>query len=215
MDVLLNSLIKKTNNCTKIISNNNFIINYSKKLGRPLFSSYDIYPNQIVQLKFGRKSFQRDGRLDYDRIYQLDPMSTIFNGDMSRGHLCPSFIMSHDKSQNGSWASSYLMSNIVPQNRDFNCGPWKELEIQTYKFIKKANRHVRVIVGAANLEPEGKLINKNLIWFDTNTNFEYVIPNVFYQIIITDYETKCFIGFNKERQKVYPINFDILYNLVY
>lgn len=228
MDNILNMLIKKSNTTTKIISNNNFIINYSRTLGRPLFASYDVFPDQISRLQFGRKNFSRDVRLDYDKIYQLDPSSTIFSGEMSRGHLCPSFIMSHDKSKSGSWSSTYLMSNIIPQNREFNCGSWKRLEINTFKFIKKVNNHVRVIVGASCLDYGNKVeytfknkkfktqnTNTNIIWIDEKKGFEYNIPNIMYKIVITNYEVKCYIGFNNSNQQIYSIDLDNLIKLVY
>lgn len=227
MDLILNKLIKKSNTCTKIISNNNFIINYSRSLGRPLFVSYDVFPEQLDNLKFGRKNFSRDFRLDCDNTYQLDPSSHIFLGQMSRGHLCPSFIMSHDKSRFGSWASTYLMSNIIPQNREFNCGSWRRLEVNTFKFIKKVDAHVRVIVGASNVEYGSKVeyifknskfemndTKKTIIWLDPYTGFEYKIPNIFYKIVITNYETKCYIGFNNSNQQIYSIDLDNLIKII-
>ncbi len=220
MDSILNILINRSGICTKIISNNNFIINYSSILGRPLFASYDIFPNQISKFKYGRKYFKRDYRLDCDNIYQLDPMSKIFGGTMSRGHLCPSFMMSHDKSKYGSWESTYLMSNVIPQNREFNCGAWRDLEIDTFRFIKKVSKHVKVIVGASDLDYGDiigftpKKLNKN-IWIDEKNEFIYRIPNMMYKIIITDYEVKCYIGFNNSNQQVYEIDLDNLLNLIY
>lgn len=208
---ILKILLKKSCKNTIIINNNNFIINYSRNLGRPMFSAYDIFPEQLTHLKFGRKKFIRDKRLDLDGIYQLDSSSSIFNGCMSRGHLCPSFLMSHDKTKNGSWASSYLMSNIIPQNKDFNCGSWQKLEIDTFKLIKKISQPVKVIVGALNLDYTN---NKNLIWFDEKKQFNYVIPNIMYQIIITKYEIMCYIGFNDSRQKIQSIKLDELLNLI-
>lgn len=227
MDTILNILIKNKGNTSKIITNNNFIINYSINFGRANFASYDIYPNQLANLKFGRKNFQRDIRLDSNNIYQLDPSANIFGGKMSRGHLCPSFIMSFDKSKKGSWASTYLMSNIIPQNRNFNCGSWQKLEMNTFQFIKKTNSQVKVIVGAEtiNYSNQNKFNSKNykiqtnnpntnLIWVDETKKFEYQIPNLLYQIIITNHEAKCYIGFNDETNKVFNIPYLTLINLL-
>ena len=221
MDLILKQLINKTGICTKIINNNNFIINYSRTLGRPLFAAYDIFPNQISELKYGRRKFIRDYRLDVDRVYQLDPMSKIFAGTMSRGHLCPSFMMSHDKLKLGSWSSTYMMTNINPQNREFNCGAWRDLEIDTFQFIKKVDKHVKVIVGAANLDCctnvgfTSKNLNKPITWVDEKNEFMYKIPNIMYNVVITDYEVKCHIGFNNSNQKVYAIDLDNLLSLIY
>ncbi len=210
MEHILNKLIKNTCTSSKIISNNNFIINYSIKLGRPLFASYDVYQNQVSNLKFGRKRFVRDYRLDTENIYQLDPSASVFTGSMSRGHLCPSFIMSFDKSKQGPWASTYLMSNIVPQNKQFNCGKWMDLEVETFHFIKKVNTHVKVIVGAANIDH----VNQKIIWIDKFNGFKYQIPNMMYQIVITNYETRCSMGFNNQLTQVYSIKYDDLINLI-
>jgi DNA/RNA endonuclease G (NUC1) len=219
MDSILNMLINKSKSCTKIINNNNFTINYSRNLGRPLFAAYDIFPNQISKFKYGRKNFKRDYRLDCDQIYQLDPTSKIFADTMSRGHLCPSFMMSHDKSHNGSWASTYLMSNIIPQNREFNCGAWHNLEMETFNFIKKVSKHVKVVVGAADLDHgssgfSSTKLTKPIIWFDEKNEFKYKVPNAMYYIVITDYEVKCHIGFNNSNQQVYSIDLDNLLSLI-
>ena len=152
--------------------------------------------------------------------YQLDPMSKIFAGSMSRGHMCPSFMMSHDKTRNGSWASSYLMSNIIPQNREFNCGAWRDLEINTFHFIKKTAQHTKVIVGASNLDYGSKTgfnflrLNKPIIWVDEKNEFIYKIPNIMYMIIINNYEIKCHIGLNNSSQKIYSIDLNNLLELV-
>lgn len=220
MDTILNMLINKSKLCTKIINNNNFIINYSRTLGRPLFAAYDIFPNQISQFKYGRKKFIKDYRLECNQIYQLDPMSNIFAGTMSRGHLCPSFMMSYDKTKYGAWSSTYLMSNIIPQNREFNCGAWQDLEIDTFKFIKKVSKHVKVVVGATDLDCgrnfgfSPKNLNKPIIWVDEKNEFTYKIPNMMYMIIITDCEVKCHIGFNNSNQRVYAIDLDNLLSLI-
>jgi len=135
--------------------------------------------------------------------------------------------MSHDKSRFGSWASTYLMSNIIPQNREFNCGSWRRLEVNTFKFIKKVDAHVRVIVGASNVEYGSKVeyifknskfemndTKKTIIWLDPYTGFEYKIPNIFYKIVITNYETKCYIGFNNSNQQIYSIDLDNLIKII-
>lgn len=215
-------LINKSivNTTTKIINNKNFIINYSKTLGRPLFASYDILPNQISQFKYGRKKCKRDLRLDDKQIYQLDPKSNIFTNSISRGHLCPSFMMSYDKTINGLWSSTYLMTNIIPQNIEFNCGTWRELEINTLSFIKKVAKNVKIIVGATELDYKSNTgfnfinFNKPIIWFDKKKNFIYKIPNIMYMIVITEYEVKCYIGLNNSSQQIYSIDLENLLCLI-
>ena len=228
METIITRLIKNTGINTKIISNNNFIINYSIELGRPLFACYDVLPSLVDKLKYGRKEFKMDNRLLHNNIYQLEPGAPIFSNEWSRGHLCPSFIMSYDKSKSGPWASTYLMSNIIPQNRAFNSGAWNNLEIDTFKFIKKISCPVKVIVGAFStdytqniefntrekLQKLSTHTNANIVWVDENKEFKYIIPNMMYQILLTDYKVICHIGSNNSKQQIYSINIDTLLSLL-
>lgn len=230
MESIVNQLIKNTGMGTKIISNNNFIINYSIELGRPLFACYDVIPNLSYKLKFGRKDFKVDQRLIFDNIYQLQPNAPIFSHEWSRGHLCPSFIMSYDKSKSGPWESTYLMSNIIPQNRVFNSGSWNKLEIKTFNIIKSYLQPVKVIVGAFSMDYTYNIEFKtqiqlqklsidskdkyNLVWVDENKQFKYIIPNIMYQILLTDYEAICHIGINNSLQQIYSIKIDTLLSLL-
>jgi DNA/RNA endonuclease G (NUC1) len=197
-----------------ILVNNNFFIHYSKKLGRQLFICYDISFNQIKSAQHYRKNYKRDIRLDNNNIYQLDPQSKIFTNNWTRGHLCPSFLMSHDK-------STYLMSNIIPQHVQFNTNIWKKLELDTYNIIKEYNKPTRIIVGAFNYN-YNKLFTQydtndnstDNIWIDKDKNFKYIIPNIIYQIVIIDTKKICHIGLNSNIPKVYPIPYGILVNLL-
>ena len=208
MTNIMNFLSKNMN--TKIITNNYFNINYSIDLGRPLFASYNISPDQINKLKYGRKRYKKDHRLYNENIYQLSPKSNIFSNNWSRGHLCPSFLMSFDKSITGAWASTYLMSNIVPQHAAFNSGSWNKLEIETYNIINKCKKPVNIIVGTSSSD----IYKSNYHWYDRLNNFNYIIPNIFYQILIIDNNPICHIGINNASQKIYKVDFDILKNIL-
>jgi len=122
-------------------------------------------------------NFILDNTLKDISIYQLKPNSTIFNNYWSRGHLCPSFVMSFDKSANGSWESTYKMSNIVPQNINFNIKNWKYLEYNTIKFASQNIFDTCIVTGCANF-------NQN-VFSKYQNNFCYLPPSQnLYQVII-------------------------------
>lgn len=194
--------------CEYLIQNNHFIINYSKIHGRPLWSAYSVNRAMLNNLKGGRRKFILDVTLSNNNIYQLHPKSNIFN-NWTRGHLCPSLIMSHDKTLGGSWHSTYKMSNIVPQDKNFNTQAWNNLEINTLKLIKSNDFITTIITGASDLSDA----RQKYVWIDKKNNFKYIVPNAIYQIIITPYEIKCYLGFNNN-DKIIPIKFNLLKLLV-
>lgn len=218
-----------TRSTNYLINNKDFIINYSKKLGRPEWTVYSLNKFDIVKCRGGRKSFVYDKELITNDIYQLSPNSNIFKNQWSRGHLIPSFIMSGNKGKNKSWEKTYCMSNIIPQHQTFNSINWQKLEMQTAKIIRQNTQNVHVITGCANLELSNKIyfnnkicalpypyLNQNytLVWFDAKSNFEYQIPNLMYQIVITPYEIVSWIGFNNCNQKIYLVSLDYIEQIV-
>lgn len=219
-------------NVKLLIDQKHFIINYSTTLGRPLWASYIINQQQIKKIKGGRRNFILDSTLQDQSIYQLSPRSKIFNNYWSRGHLCPSFVMSFDKSNEGPWMSTYKMSNIIPQNINFNIKNWKYLEYNIIKFASKNKFDTCVITGCTNYnlyqttfsKYKNKLTSviypfaeslshnnhklkqiKDTSWIDPTNNWIYTIPNIMYQIIITPYDVFCFIGINDIVQTIYNI----------
>jgi DNA/RNA endonuclease G (NUC1) len=196
-----------------LIENKNFIINYSKTLGRPNWTAYELNNQILNSIKGGRREFVLDSNLISNQIYQLKPNSQIFSKQWSRGHLVPSFLMSWDKSRNGSWYSTYKMSNIIPQNPKFNMGNWNKIERETYQIVKQNSSPTSIITGCSNFWSDKKTRVKkissemsNFIWIDDTIEFEYHIPSIMYQLVITPWEIFCWVGFNNQNQKIYKIN---------
>ncbi len=199
--------------CDFVINNKSFIINYSKKLGQPLWASYILNKKHLDKLNGGRKNFTLDKQLEKNNIYQLNPHSDIFRNNWTRGHLIPSYLMSWDKTKNGDWSRTYNMSNIIPQNQQFNMENWNWIERKTIDIIYKTDFDTIIITGAhTDISNE----SNNILWFDKYNNFVYYIPNFMYQIIFTHYdlEPKCFIGFNNSEQKIYNIKFKSLESII-
>lgn len=230
MDTIVNKLILSKSKNTLLLENSDFIINYSTQLGRPLFVCYDLFTNDKNnnKLKYGRKKFERDARLDQKNIYQLDPKSLIFSQTWSRGHLCPSFPMSYDKSKNSSWSATYLMSNIFPQFHTLNSFVWSKNEISIYQKAKQIHQPIKVIVGGLSwnyvktiefvsrtqLEKINPYENNNLVWVDKYNDFKYSIPNMIYQIAISEFNTQCVIALNNANSKIISIELEKLIKII-
>lgn len=72
----------------------------------------------------------------------------------TRGHLCPSADRDKDP---GSMAATFLMTNMVPQTRDLNTGPWAELESDLRSRARRGND---VYVFAGVYGEKGKIKRK-------------------------------------------------------
>ena len=222
---VLNNFLKiiNFNKCEYLIENKNFLINYSTTLGRPIWTAYSLDKQKLKQTNGGRTRFRLDQELLSENIYQLDPNSPIFSKKWSRGHLIPSFLMSWDKTKNGSWSSTYKMSNIIPQNPTFNMNNWNKLEIDTFKFIRNNNFTTNIITGCANHCIDKKCYlsddfnfypNTNFIWVDKNCEFEYLIPSIMYQLVITPYEVFCWVGTNNQSQQIERVKLSVLEQII-
>jgi DNA/RNA endonuclease G (NUC1) len=220
----LHSIINFSN--TRLLLNNGgFFVNYSPELGRPIWSAYSLNNDDIKRQTGGRKHFISDRRLNNKNIYQLEPDASLFNYHITRGHLVPAFMMSHLKSTPKSWQKTFLMSNVVPQHINLNVGSWHRLEINTKKLISSINSPVHILVGCDTIETSTKYYfssckninieeSKTLVWVDIIKQREYTIPNIFYQVVITDYDIKCWIGFNNHNQLVEQVSLNFLENLI-
>ena len=128
-----------------------FVISFNRMKGFPDWVAYELNP-QIVW-----------GELKAERVLKSDPLlkkalrsfpskvkesltSKDYKGASSfgydRGHLAPK----------GSFKGSLFafeaqyMTNIVPQRRDLNQGPWRVLEERIREFVLRGNR-VKVLTG--------------------------------------------------------------------
>lgn len=220
----LSYLINFTNSKC-LLDNGGFIVNYSPELGRPLWAVYSVNKFNILKQTGGRTSFKSDSRLHSKKIYQLEPNSKIFqNNNYTRGHLVPAFMMSHLKSPVNSWNKTFLMSNIVPQNRNLNISIWHKLEKETKELVLKNDSNIHVIIGCETLDFSQKYFfenqnmefqkNKTIIWFDQKNNLEYKVPNIFYQMIITNYEIFCYFAFNDSKQIITKVSYEYLEKII-
>lgn len=84
---------------------------------------------------------------------------------IDRGHLARSFDRTSGSLDN---ATTFYLSNIVPQAADQNQGPWAQLENYLGDFARSQDREVYVIAGVAGnkgtLKNEGKIVIPTHTW---------------------------------------------------
>ncbi len=84
---------------------------------------------------------------------------------IDRGHLARSFDRTSGSLDN---ATTFLLSNIIPQAADQNQGPWAQLENDLGDFARTQNREVYVITGVygnkGTLKGEGKVTIPTHTW---------------------------------------------------
>jgi DNA/RNA endonuclease G (NUC1)/PKD repeat protein len=98
-------------------------IDYSDNLGEPNWASWDLSSGDYVVGGPRSSSFFTDTSLPAG-FYQVHP-SDYTNSGYDRGHMCPSADRSDNTTDND---LVFLMSNIIPQNPNFNQGVWGNFE---------------------------------------------------------------------------------------
>lgn len=87
-----------------------------------------------------------------------------------RGHLVPAADMAFSEE---AMASTFLMSNISPQSRNFNKGIWRELEELTRDWAKK-NDALYVVTGPVLTEEPKAYIGEN----------EVAVPTAYFKVLL-------------------------------
>ncbi len=125
-----------------------FVISFDVKKKIPLWIAYQLSPAVVWgDLKAERK-YVLDPFLSPDQSLSSKDYKGASNCDgkqagYDRGHLAP---LGSFKASSHAYQAQYL-SNIVPQKRNLNQGPWRVLEEQVRKFVKKGNE-VRILTGS-------------------------------------------------------------------
>lgn len=158
----------------KILINHGYVVGYSEERRNPVWAVYKASGLSGTPLGIERDPFfSRDLRTDAKVHGQT------FGGGMDRGHMVPNAAI---VGQYGALAQmeTFLMSNMCPQSKNLNQGPWMRLE----KFIThlaEGRKHLYVFCGP--IFGSSPAIIKN------GAERKIQIPDKFYMILIdTDKE---------------------------
>jgi endonuclease G len=168
-----------------LIQHDFYAISYVSKQKNPEWVAYEVQSELLEGA-----DVERSGSFKADPKNPAAPKSSDYtNSGYDRGHMASAEDMSFDEK---AMEQSFFMSNISPQEPNFNRGIWKSLESRVRKWAKKDKR-LYVVTGP---------ILPKRITTTTKKIGEVVIPTYYYKVIL-DYDLPerkgiAFIFENKE-----------------
>jgi len=106
----------------EIVCHAGFTLSYNRRHRLPNWVAWKLVPQRFKGKEQRAENFQPDftiqkGPIAYDSDYR--------QSGYSRGHMCPAADCKHSRA---AMNECFLLSNICPQNREFNANDWGDLE---------------------------------------------------------------------------------------
>ncbi len=150
----------------QLVEHTGFSLGYNERYEQASWVAYPLVREQVL------------GQGSRDRFFNPDPKvktgSALFSdytrSGYDRGHLAPAADFKHSE---GQMRETFYMSNISPQDREFNAGIWNDLE----KLVRAwANKYEKIyVVTGPVLKPGLKTIGKiNKV----------AVPEQFYKVVL-------------------------------
>ncbi len=162
----LNYLPSSTTN--QIIKHTYYTLSYSEDHEQAEWVAYELTKNRVSGHIERTNNFRKDQMV----LTGSSALNDYYGSGYDRGHLAPAADMKFSKT---AMSESFFMSNISPQNPEFNRGVWRKLEEQVRKWAVE-NEHLYIITGGV-LSSCSSHIGENKIG----------IPEYYYKIIL-DYK---------------------------
>lgn len=161
-----------------------YTLGYSEQDEQALWVMYDLTSNQLCSASVRRfDCFRTDTNIT---TLSASP-SDYKNSGYDKGHLCPAGDRSFDKY---AMNETFLMSNMSPQEQQFNRGIWKTLEEFTRDYAIFSGE-ITVITGPV-------IFNKH---FSLTNNVS--VPQMYYKVLVNTnkQECLCYLIPNQESKK--------------
>jgi endonuclease G len=153
-----------TSTTGQIVKHTYYTLSYSEKDEQPEWVYYEL-TSEMVR---GRQSRSDDYREDF-QISTISAQLEDYRGSgYDRGHLCPAGDM---KLNLTSMSESFYLSNMSPQEKDFNAGIWNTLEDRVRKWALTCGR-IYIVTGGVLTSNKGKIGSNGVS-----------IPKYFYKVI--------------------------------
>ena len=138
-----------------LIKRPQYTLSYNESRGTPNWVAYELDARQIVPGQDRCNCFTADPTLPTDKqIFTSD----YTNGGFDRGHMARSFDRTTANADN---ASTFYLTNIVPQQADLNQGVWAQLENALGDSATKGGRAVYIVTGPLYSRSHGLTFLKN------------------------------------------------------
>ncbi len=161
----------------QVVQHLSYTVSYNDKYEQPDWVFY-LLTQEMVNGKVTRgEKFLPDPDVKLATAVTTDYTKSGYD----RGHLCPSADVRHDAAAQ---SETFYMSNISPQEPNFNRGVWKKLEELVRQFVS-VHDSLYVVTGPV-LQDKLKQIGKRN---------KVAVPELFYKIIYTPKNGGHMIGF--------------------
>lgn len=159
-----------TSTTGQIIQHTYYTLSYSAEKQQPEWVAYELTRDRVLKSTAHRDNlrFKVDPNLDEDEaVKNSDYTRTGYD----RGHLVPAQDMAFSED---AMAETFYMTNVSPQDKDFNRGVWKSLELLVRDWAANFD-HIYVITGPV-------LTSRAKARFKNKSNIP--VPASFYKIIL-------------------------------
>lgn len=160
---------------------NDFILSYDRRLRSPIWVLEHLTPAKLelknnVTRKYSK--FKEDTSLhEYFRASLKD-----FKGvDFDRGHMAAA---ANHKVTQDAMDQTFILSNVSPQEREFNQGGWERLESYV-RWLAKKSRNLYVVTGPLYLPHKARDGNTYVTYRVIGDNLVSV-PTHYFKVILTE-----------------------------
>ncbi|MGZ9674857.1 DNA/RNA non-specific endonuclease [Flavobacterium sp. GNP001] len=147
-----------------VIEHQYYILSYLEEFEQAEWVAYELKKENVVNRNYKRPFFIEDDKVETNSADWRNYKNTNYD----KGHLCPAADMEFDYD---AYTSTFLTSNISPQEKDFNAGIWNSLE-QNVRLWAKEYDNVMVVTAG--------VLNSNL---KTIGREKVAVPDYFYKIV--------------------------------
>lgn len=142
-----------------------YTLSYNEKYEQAEWVAYTLTANQVSNSTYKRPYFKKDKQVKTKSAYYKNYSKSGYD----KGHLCPAGDRKFSKE---AYDGTFLMSNVSPQEHEFNAGVWNRLEQKTRYWATKY-KGIYVVTGGI-LKPNLKTIGTEKV----------AVPEAFYKIIL-------------------------------
>lgn len=167
----------------EIVHHTYYTLSYSEDHEQANWVYYKLKTDHVLSWAIRRNYFKPDKLVSTGSAELKDYKGNGYD----RGHLCPAASMRINKN---AIKESFLMSNISPQNPDFNQGKWKELE-KRVRFWTYKEKELHVVTGP--------IFDEIIDWIGGN---KVAVPGSYFKVIFDPTEDLKMLAFILPNRKI-------------